>query len=160
MACANHDYRCPTCGALGSDVAVPISVGARGWVVLCQSSVHPDRAVRMEWIPQIGGVDAGSGASFKAFAITETVRGREVTTQIDSLHTLRKVERESEQLSRNGEGRPLVWRDYSQGKSNGDVHTSGKDIGDPHGVRQVLAKNKHQVRSGAAVTAAHGKVGE
>lgn len=45
---------------------------------------------------------------------------------IDSLSKLRQVERESEQRAANGEGQRMVWRDYSQDRSNGDVHTLGE----------------------------------
>jgi hypothetical protein len=42
---------------------------------------------------------------------------------LNSLHDIRAAERDSEQMARNGEGQPLVWRDYAQEKSNQDRHT-------------------------------------
>ncbi len=43
-------------------------------------------------------------------------------TTIGSLADIRRLERESEQAERNGEGRKYVWRDYSQDRSNQDQH--------------------------------------
>ncbi len=42
---------------------------------------------------------------------------------IGSLSDIRRLERESEQAERNGEGRKYVWRDYSQDRSNTDQHS-------------------------------------
>jgi hypothetical protein len=50
---------------------------------------------------------------------------RDVT--ISSLADIRRLERESEQAERNGDGRKMVWRDYSQDRSNIDQHTLGAD---------------------------------
>jgi hypothetical protein len=80
---------------------------------------------------------------------------REVT--VGSLADIRREERESEQRERNGEGRRLVWRDYSQDPSNGDRHTLGAD--------PSLKPAKHYTngqpvitRRGDPVTADHGTV--
>lgn len=48
------------------------------------------------------------------------------TFKVDSLHAMRQIERQTEQMHRNGEGQPLVWRDYSQNRSNFDSHTLAK----------------------------------
>jgi hypothetical protein len=121
----------------------------------------------MEWIPAIGRMDfaPSGGAGFKAFTIEEDIRGRTETITIDSYAKLRQVERESEQRSRNGEGRPLVWRDYAQDKSNGDVHTLSTNLADPHNVQPALARakaqrNKITTAKGEAVTKVHGTLGE
>jgi hypothetical protein len=45
---------------------------------------------------------------------------------VGSLRQMRQIERASEQAARNGEGQPLVWRDYSQDRSNFDKHTLGE----------------------------------
>jgi len=67
----------------------------------------------------VGGVKT---AGFKGFT---TYDGRNRPVQIDSLHKLRQVEREAEQMARNGDGQPLVWRRYAQDGSNRDVPTLG-----------------------------------
>ena len=50
---------------------------------------------------------------------------RDVT--ISSLADIRRLERDSERAERNGEGRRMLWRDYSQDRSNWDQHTLGPD---------------------------------
>ena len=167
---ALHDFRCP-CGFVRRDVNVPIAQGASNYKILhfgCAASPPlPDeplgRGARMEWIPQIGAMDFGpaGGAGFKSFTIEEEVRGRPQRIEIDSVSKLRKVEREFEVHARNGEARPLVWRDYAQTKSNQDVHTLSSAPGDPHNVtpevQRVVGKTVTASR-GTAVTAKHGTI--
>lgn len=112
---AMHDFFCAACGQLLLDVDVPIAIGARAGAPLhCGAPTTP--------IPGIGRMDVGGvkGASFRAF---ETTDGQNRTVLIDSLATLRRVERESEQQARNGEGQPIVFRAWSQDRSNRDRHT-------------------------------------
>ncbi len=155
---ALHDFICSSCGHVERDVNVPAAIGARDGAPL-----HQPCQVRMTWIPQVGRMDFGpaGGAGFKAFTIEEEVRGRPQRIEIDSTHKLRQVEREFETHARNGEARPLVWRDYSQTKSNGDVHTLCKTPGDPHQVKaeidRVKVKNV-QKRVGAEVAKTHGTI--
>jgi hypothetical protein len=114
---ANHDFFCGTCGQLLLDIHVPIAIGATaGAPVHCGAPTTP--------IPGIGRMDAGGvkGASFKAF---ETTDGQNRKVLIDALATLRRIERESEQQARNGEGQPIVFRAWSQDRSNRDRHTLG-----------------------------------
>lgn len=154
---AVHDFVCSICGLVHEDVDVPVAVGASNVTLYCASC-----DARLTPVPAIGRIDFGpsGGAGFKAFSITEEVNGRLEHIQIDSLAKLRKVERESEQRARNGEGRPLIWRDYNQDRSNGDVHTMSKNLGDPHGVAPTVAaataSKKVTPRRGEAVTKAHG----
>lgn len=158
---ALHDFRCPACGDVYPDVDVPIALGARAANLRCPNPVHTAPHPRLEWIPQIGRMDFGpsAGAGFKAFTIQDRdARGRVITREIDSLHTLRKVERESEQRARNGEGQPLVWRDYSQARSNRDQHTLAKDPADPHGAKVAINPKKFTPRKGREVIRAHGTV--
>jgi hypothetical protein len=92
---------------------------------------------QMEWLPQVGRID-----SFTPF---ETLDGRNQPVVIDSLSKLRKVERESEQIARNGEGQHLTWRKYSQDHSNVLVNTHGPDPSerpDPEAVKK-LAPRRH-----------------
>lgn len=82
----------------------------------------------MAWIPQIGGLSVfGDNQKFTTTVDDPGARGGQRVVEIDSLTTIRKLERESEQAERNGEGRRLVWRDFSQDRSNADVHTLGAD---------------------------------
>ena len=110
-----HDFGCPDCGRRAKDIYAPISVGAAGTVVPC-----PGCGNRMDWIPQVGAMDAKE----PSFQSTVTINGK--ATTVGSLHQMRQIERETEQQARNGEGQRLVWRDYSQNSSNKDVHTLAK----------------------------------
>ena len=110
-----HDFQCGQCSRRTIDVYVPISVGATGATVYCAECGN-----RMDWLPQVGSMDAK-----EPFQQT-TVDVGGVPTTIGSLHQMRRIERETEQRARNGEGQRLVWRDYSQNRSNTDVHTLAK----------------------------------
>jgi hypothetical protein len=107
---ALHDFWCQTCGQVLLDVNVPIDIGATKGAPL-----HCDKP--MSWIPNVGFIDAKE--PFQRFTIRDG-QNREVV--VDSLAKLRRIERESEQQYRNGEGQPLVWRHYSNDRSNRDVH--------------------------------------
>ena len=89
----------------------------------------------MVWIPQIRTMDA-----LEPFQEFEVYDGRNQKVTIDSLHKLRKVERESEQAAANGEGQAMHWRMWSQDRSNRDVNTHGPDPSerpDPAAVRKL-----------------------
>jgi hypothetical protein len=53
--------------------------------------------------------------------------GRNNPVHIDSLADIRKLEKESEQQARNGEGQQMVWRKYSNDRGNTFSHTLKKD---------------------------------
>ena len=152
-----HDFAHPACNVYVPDYYVPVDLRASEGAPLCVRCGTP-----LDWVPAIGAMDFGpaGGAGFKSFTITEEVRGREERIEIDSLAKLRRTEREFEQHARNGEARPLVWRDYAQSRSNGDVHTLSANPADPHGVKpvvdQALASKKVTPRKGEAVTKVHG----
>ena len=96
------------------DVNIPIHEGAVVARVLCPiCPQHP----RMEWIPQVGRMDAANGPGFVAF---ETRNGRNEKVQVTSLKQLREIERQSEVDYKNGEGQPLVFRAFSNTKSSMD----------------------------------------
>lgn len=118
---ALHDFQCPICGHVTRDVNVPIDLGAAKVCVHCP--VCPAK-ILMDWIPAIGGMDVGGvkGAAFKAF---ETYDGQNRKIRVENMRDLRRLERESEQQARNGEGQPLVFRRWSQTDSNKDVNTLG-----------------------------------
>jgi hypothetical protein len=109
---ALHDYRCLSCDVITRDHDVPMAIGARRGAPDCPVCLSP-----MDWIPQIGRIDALE--PFQEFQID--VDGQSV--KVESLRQLRRIERDQEHKARNGEGSPLIWRDYSQDRSNRDVHT-------------------------------------
>jgi hypothetical protein len=112
---ALHDFFCNVCGQLLVDVNIPIDLGAiRGAPEHCGKPCI--------WIPQVGRMDA-----YEPFQEFEARDGQNQPVLVDSLAKLRKIERESEQQYRNGEGQPLVWRRYSNDHSNRDVHALHPD---------------------------------
>jgi len=115
---AYHDFWCARCGQLRVDVAIPVAIGAR-------AGAPEHCGARMVPIPAIGRMDIGGvkGAAFHGFTTTD---GRGQPVHIDSLHTLRRVEREAEQAYRNGEGQPMVFRRWAQDPSNRDQPTLSK----------------------------------
>lgn len=165
---ALHDYQCVECGSIKRDVYVPISVGASAATVYCPAcELDLGRSVRCEPIPAIGSMsifsDAVSRSSphdrAKSTAVVEDPASPSGyrTVTVDSLATIRKLERESEQRERNGEGRRMVWRDFSQDASNRDRHTLGQD---PSLKPPKTFSNGQPVvaRKGTPVMADHGTV--
>lgn len=102
-------------------VPLPEPDYSRGYKVTSTVLIPEHCAQRMRWIPQPVGVD-----TFTPFTIQETIRGRVESITVDSLSKLRQVERESAQRYKNGEGRQLNWRDYSQDASNRDRGSLGE----------------------------------
>lgn len=122
MSRVYHDYACPRCGHVARDHMVEISVGAVAGAPECPVCLTLDGHVVMDWIPQVGRMDAASGPSFTAF---DCFDGQNRKVHVGSLKQLRDLERQSEQQARNGEGQPLVFRKWSQNDSNKDVNTMG-----------------------------------
>lgn len=108
---ALHDFWCRHCGQVLVDVNIPIAIGAQAGAPL-----HCGQ--KTSWIPQVGRMDA-----YEPFQEFETRDGRNNLVTVDSLKKLRDIERDSEQRYRDGEGQPLVWRRWSQDRSNHDVHS-------------------------------------
>lgn len=118
---ALHDFQCPQCGVWVEDVNVPIAIGAARWHVQCEPcTVDLNAPVLCEWVPQVGRMDAKE--PFQRFTTTDG-HGKDV--EVGSLHQLRKIERESEQLARNKEGQQIAFRAWSQDQSNTDANTFG-----------------------------------
>lgn len=142
------DYHCPRedggCGHRVDDHVFSMRLGAVADAPLCPyctalvQSDHSDRpGVRMVWIPAArfdlkGDGDGDKG--FQKFTVhrqqpTKIADGtyalQHVEETIDSLSKVRKIERESEQRYRDGEGEPLRFRAYAQGASNTDVGAFG-----------------------------------
>jgi hypothetical protein len=63
-----------------------------------------------------------SGNTFQKFSIRD---GLNRVVEIDSLHKLREVERESEKMAADGIGQPIRFRGYAQDHSNMAVNTFG-----------------------------------
>ncbi len=117
---ALHDFECPACGHLLRDYNVPIALGAVKGAPMCPGTWHDE--VRMDWIPQIGRVDAlGPMQEFEIYD------GRGQRVVVESLRQMRRIERESEQHARNGEGQRMAWRAYSNDDSNRHDHLFTKD---------------------------------
>jgi len=103
-------------------------VGGSYWPPQCRAIVRgfPCDA-SMELAPQPGDfaldlhTDGEGDQGFQKFSVD--VDGTRV--EIDSLHKLRQIERDSEQRYRNGEGEPLRFRGYTQDSSNLDVNSFG-----------------------------------
>lgn len=82
----------------------------------------------MQWIPQIGMMDARE--PFQRFSANIRQRdGSYQVVEIDSLTKMRRIERETEQAARNGEGEALRFRMWNNDASNGDANTFGPDPG-------------------------------
>jgi hypothetical protein len=125
---ALHDMYCSRCGQVLTDIDVPVQIGA--------TAGAPDHCgAKMVPIPGIGAMDYGAvkGAGFRGFTTTD---GRGQPVQINSLRDLRRVEREAEQMARDGVGQPMVFRRWAQDGSNADQPTLsrsyyGGDAPDP-----------------------------
>lgn len=159
---ALHNFVCPRCGVIARDIYVPITEGARAaearlFCRHCAEGAHV--GVHLEWIPQIGRMDASSGPSFKSFQTFDAFNKTKIT--ISSLHQLRALERESEQRARDGEGQHVVWPAYSNEPSNMDTHAiAGKwtDHPDlpPPGKRGVTIRAADDVKNQRAASPEEG----
>lgn len=142
---ALHDFRCSTCGAIQRDINVPIEIGASGAFVYCRSCTvvvnGEHTAVRMQWIPAIGRMDAANGPGFVAF---DCYDGQNNKVHVSSLKQLRDLERTSEQQFKNGEGQPLVFRAFSNDPTNKDSSALHKSW---NGGEQPTAEAAHKYGS-------------
>jgi len=149
------------------DVNVPCSVGASRAEVYCPAcDADLSRMVRMVPIPAMrislfSDADPRNGSRDFAKFTTQIEDPSSPTgyrdATIGSLADIRRLERESEQAERNGEGRRMVWRDYAPDHSNADQHTLGADPSlKPD--KYYTNGTKVQIRRGDPVTADHGTV--
>lgn len=127
------DFVCPGCGTVQRDVYRPLYTlpeprRVHGYVVRQDFDRPVCCDAPMVVIPPHVVMDTPGAGRFQAFT-TEVLQpdGSHKTVTIDSLRTLRQVERESEQRARNGEGQQMVWRDYSQDRGNTHTHTLAAD---------------------------------
>lgn len=118
---AFHDYSCWHCETELHDQYRTIAEGGSSRPPLCPSCGN-----QMGWVPQ-ARFDLRSDSAASDIPKFTTYDGQNNLVEIDSLHKLRTLERESEQQARNGEGQPLRFRAYSQNRSNIQDNTFGPD---------------------------------
>ena len=163
---ALHDFACPDCGTLLRDVHVPVTIGASHASIACPCcELDLDRLVWMApciAVPRLSLFSDSDprGGSHDFTKFTTEVEDPSSPTgyrqaTIGSLADIRRLERESEQRERNGEGRKYVWRDYAQDRSNTDQHSF---MADPSmkPSKAYLNQTPVTVRRGDPVTADHG----
>lgn len=124
---ALHDYQCTVCGTLLRDQFRTIAEGGEHTAPPCNACLCVGSWILMDWIPQVGAMDAATGGGFEPFV---TYDGRNQEVVVDSLQKLRRIERESEILARNKEGQQITFRKWSQNDSNKDVNTHGTVCGE------------------------------
>lgn len=119
----NHDYRCPSCRFTLRDQYRSIEVGGRSSLPECPHCHYP-----MQWVIPVPRMDLrtdGEGRTGNTFQKFHVRDGRNQLVEIDSTSKLRQVERESEQLARNGEGQIVRFRAWEQDHSNMSVNVFG-----------------------------------
>lgn len=116
-----HDYICPNDQTVVKDQFRSFTEGGRARVPSCPLCHHP-----MQWLGKAHfDVRSDSEAPTSSFAKFTTRDGRNNLVEVDSLHKLRQIERESEQLARNGEGQQITFRAWANKQSNMDSNTHG-----------------------------------
>jgi hypothetical protein len=150
------DYTCPGCpGIVLRNHRFAAAVGAKASAPLC-----PVCAIYMEPIPACQfdlRTDGQGGRAFQKFDCYRQVPTREGLVQvketIDSLHSLRRIERDSEQRFRDGEGEALRFRLWNQNASNRLENSFGQagQIGD-----QAYDSGQTPVKSGKVSVIRHG----
>lgn len=87
--------------------------------------------VTMEWgmFPWCKGspADHGSGLKQHIFSPVEVDLGKEGKVVLSSVMDARRLERESEKRAANGEGQQIVFRAFTQDKSNYDRNSLGEN---------------------------------
>lgn len=119
-----HDFKCTACGTVLKDQYRTIQQGGSGSPPRCPACFTLMTWVvpRPAWDLRSDG-EGQSGSSFQKFLARD---GHNHLVEIDSLNKLRQVERESEQLARNGEGQVVRFRAYEQDRSNLSVNVFGE----------------------------------
>lgn len=119
----NHDYFCPPCKVYLRDQYRSVAVGGRGQLPACRHCGYP-----MIWVVPRLRMDLrtdGEGTSGQRFQKFTARDGLNNLVEIDSLHKLRQVERESEKMAADGIGQPIRFRAYAQDHSNMGQNTFG-----------------------------------
>ena len=139
-----HDYQCPGCRGWLKNQLRTAQEGGISTAPAC-----PSCGVRMIWTPTVFRTDlrtdgeGASGATFQKFTMLDGLNRR---VEIDSLHTLRKIERESEKMAADGIGQPIRLRAFAQDRGNMSVNTFGEG---PSEKPSAEAKRRFGLQGGA-----------
>lgn len=126
-----HDLYCLACGAERKGtycplVTLPEAEYHHGYKVTQAVDFPSCCGAPMGFYPPRVAMDAYEpGTEFQTEVLQPDGTHRHV--MVDSLQAIRRLERESEQRQRDGEGQQMVWRDYSQDKGNQHEHSFAKD---------------------------------
>lgn len=143
-----NDFLCEVCGHYGEY-----------WATRATAPSHCGQV--MTWAPsRPPAVDAKE--PFQQFDVE--INGQR--HHVGSLHQMRQIERQAEQAARNGEGQPHIWRDYSNDRTNFDVHTLAKHTTRPMsaqdgyagGIDAPVKTSRITNARGADVIRRHGEV--
>ena len=154
---AVHDFRCLACDYRWNDVNIPVSIGARAGAPYCPRCDVP---TTMEPIIAIGRMSIFS--EFAKFTTPVEDPGSPTGFRDETISTLgdiRRLEKESEQRERDGLGRRMIWRDYSQDQSNKDVHTMGPPPSETPS-KTYTNGTPVRIRRGDPVVTDHGRLEE
>lgn len=138
-----HDYQCGEDGTVLADQYRSADEGASAHPPSC-----PTCGQAMAWLPQ-ARFDLRSDSGTSAIPKFVVRDGRNALVEIDSLHKLRQVERDSEQAARDGEGQQMVFRAYANTRGNRLDGT----LDPPSPVLDPAAKRKFGLRGGARALA-------
>ncbi len=133
-------YRCKDCDEtrmMGFEMHVPICPGCRGPMKWSQTRDYVS-AAHVEQFGQAPALDYNQTKG----RIAPIGNG----VEINSLHDIRRIEREAEKRYRDGVGEPLVFRKYSQ--DNGNLHTNTLGDAPQQGPSaEWMKKNGHKIGS-------------
>lgn len=131
-----HDFFCQSCGHVLVDQYRSVDEGAQAHPPAC-----PQCHCRMAWIPQVGRMDLLSDGSGKF----TTYDGQNQHVEVDSYAAMHRLEAESEQQYRNGEGQPVRFRALHQHRSNLSENTFGNN---PSAHPSAAGKSKFGLQGG------------
>jgi hypothetical protein len=127
------DFKCPRCHYVAENVEFPMAIGARASAPRCPACLD----VKMAWIPSArfsirgDGDGGGRGKENQAFTVHRQLMTKDGMQQVEErvagIADIRRIERESEQRFKDGEGEPLRFRAFSQDTSNRDQGSFGKE---------------------------------
>lgn len=143
-----HDFKCSACGTILRDQYRTLEQGG---------AAHPPRCPHcfemMTWVIPVPRMDLrsdGEGKSGETFQKFTCRDGQNNLVEIDSLHKLREVERESAKMAADGIGQPIVFRGFAQDHSNMSVNTFGEHPLDaPDMTLTAAGKRKFGLQNGA-----------